>query len=533
METKMQIESKILALSNDIADYPPTNLTMHEWQALIVLSSAVNSRERPILGIDDVKEIAKERGLTTKVQQNQLLNELINEQNRYEMTYDEFFEHYDGETPITRKTKKDILTAMETLGGKTVVTANDAEMFASFNWFSAIINDKKNKTIQYFLGQVSKALLMGLDKNFLQIMARLSIKEAKKYDIPIFLHMKSRLHNKKDSFSWTEELPDFQHRFGHDKVASYSSWKDYYRRVLLPAEAYGLKSGDVAYKFEGKAMKGRKVTHIKSTVWRIGNIHALNSRGGTQETLFAEERKKRWAGFEEKMTVQQMRGYEYLKTLDVNYGFLLDECMNHSCLRHEVVIGYEDLFLRLLWSRFNTYTKAQKKGGAFVTWWRRGRLTEGDHYWATIEAMTKRKLKISDEEKAARYESATMSWSAYNELQKATKDAPVEEAPAKKIVTKEKKKKKGDFVGVGDVLVKKAKKDVPSFDYATFKTKYPTEYRQIEEGIFEQVATMYGTAKSGSGDVDMTKAMDIEKQVKQMLPQRCETWYGKNVLNKL
>ena len=44
MDTKMQIENKILALSNDIAEYPPTNLSMHEWQALIVLSSAVNSR---------------------------------------------------------------------------------------------------------------------------------------------------------------------------------------------------------------------------------------------------------------------------------------------------------------------------------------------------------------------------------------------------------------------------------------------------------------------------------------------------------
>lgn len=532
METKMQIENKILALSNDIAEYPPTNLSMHEWQALIVLSSAVNSRERPILGIDDVKEIAKERGLTTKVQQNQLLNELITEQNRYEMTYDEFFEYYDGETPLTRKTKKDILTAMETLGGKTMITANNDEVFASFNWFSAIINDKKNKTIQYFLGQVSKALLMGLDKNFLQIMARLSIKEAKKYDIPIFLHMKSRLHHKKDSFSWTEALPDFQHRFGHDKVASYSSWKDYYRRVLVPAETYGLKSGDVGYKFEGKAMKGRKVTHIKCTVWRIGNIHALNSGGRGQETLFEDERKKRWADFKENMTVQQMRGYEYLKTLDVNHGFLLDECLPHTCLKHEVVIGYEDIFLRLLWGRFNTYTKASKKGGAFVTWWRRGRLTEGDHYWATIEAMSAKKIKITDDEKAARHESSTMSWSAYNELQKATKDAPVEETPVKKIVTEEKKKKKGDFTGVGDILVKKAGKDVPPFDYPTFKTEYPTEHKQIENSIFEQVAAMYGTGKSGSGDVDLTKMMEIEKQVQQMLPQRCEAWYGENESRK-
>jgi len=376
MQEKIPIENRLLTLSNDIAEYPPTNLCMHEWQALIVLSSVVNSRERPILGIDDITEIGRSRGLKTKREYNELLNELVNEQNRYEMTYDEFFEYYDGDTPLSRKTKKDILDAMESMSGKAVVTANNDKVFASFSWFDWIINDKKNKIIQYSLGAVSKTLLMGLDRNFLQIMARLSIKEARKYDIPIFVHMKSKLHNKKDSYSWTESLPEFQRRFGHDKIPSYVAWKDYYRRILSSAESYSLKSGDIAFRFEGKATKGRKVTHIHCKVWRIGNIHIPQIRGAGQQNLFTDARKKRWKEIEENLTVQQFKGYEFLKSQDINFAFLLEHCLPHKCLKQELIKGYEDIFLRLLWKRFSTYTKARKKGGAFVTWWRRGGLEQ-------------------------------------------------------------------------------------------------------------------------------------------------------------
>lgn len=530
MNSKMPKENKILALSNDIAEYPPTNLSTHEWQALIVLSSVVNSRERPILGIDDVQEIARERGLTTKAEQNQLLNELIGRQNRYEMTYDEFFGYYDGEMPLNRKTKRDILKAMESLSGKNIVTANTETLYASFNWFGGIIINKKDKVIKYSLGQVSKALLMGLKKKFLQMMVRLSVNEAKKYDIPIFIHMKSKLHNKRNSFSWTEPLPKFQKRFGHDKIRSYSNWKDYYRRVLSPAEAYSLKSGDAAFKFEGKVTKGRKVTHILCKVWRIGNIHALDNRIGEGKPLFIQDRKSRWATIEQDMTVQQHRGYEFLKSQEINYGFLLDECMLHDCLKHELIIGYEDLFLKLLWKRFSTYTKAKKKGGAFVTWWRRGLLTKGDHYWATVEALSNKKKAITQLEMDARKEAATMNKSAYNEWRKATKNEPITETSTKKRFTGEKKKTNIALQSIGDFLPSTEKIKTPSFDYTAFKTTYPEEHQTIENDIFKRLEVLYHTKKEGSSDINKVKEM--KKKVLEMLPDYCENWYREHIIKR-
>lgn len=539
MKKLMPIENQLLALSNDIAEYPPMNLSMHEWQALIVLSSVVNSKERPILGIDDIQEIARERGLTTKREQNQLLNELIAKQNRYELTYDEFFSHYKGDTPMTRKTKHDILKAMESISGKTVVTANTEKMYASFSWFDHIINDKENKKIRYSLGQVSKALLMGLERNFLQMMARLSIKEAKKYDIPIFVHMKSKLHNKKDAFSWTEPLPQFQQRFGHDQIASYSAWKDYHRRILSSAEAYSLKSDDIGYKFEGKATKGRKITHIYCKVWRIGNIHTSKYKMGGQEKALADKRRAGWEETKKQLTEYQYQGFEFLKSKSINHSFLLEECLLHSCMKHQVVKGYEDVFFRYLWQRFSTYTKAQQKGGAFVTWWRRGKLTEGDHYWATIDTLSTFKKNLSSDEFDQRAIMATMNRAEWKATLKAD--------PSKSVISKKKvnisrvgeKQSKGDFQGVGEFITtatqgmknpKAQKKEKQPFNYITFKNQYPKEHQKISTDLFRQMDALYGSKKEGGVDMDMGKVRKIEKQVQNMLPSRCDEWYKKNIL---
>ena len=526
MKEKMQIENNILALSNDIAAYPPTNLSMHEWQALIVLSSVINSKERPILGIDDIQEIAKQRGLETKEEQNQLLNDLVTAQNRYEMTHEEFFSHYDGDAPLTRKTKHDLLKAMEGLSTKSIVTANDDDLFASFSWFDGIINDKKNKLIKYFLGQVSKRLLMGLDKNFLQMMARISVNEAKKYDIPIFLHLKSRLHHKQKSFSFREPLDVWKRRFGHDQIPSYKAWKDYERRILTPAEKYSLKSGDIGYSFKGISMKGRKVTHISCTIWRIGNIHLGRLKTGKKDEELLNDRRKGWEEVQQSMTLEQCKGYDFLKSKEINHAFLLEECLVHKCLKHEVIRGYEDIFLRLLWQRFSLATKATKKAGAFVTWWRRGKLTEADHYWATLDKLSKKKAKIEQKERDERKRSATMPKADYL--------AEQAEEQANPPISVEKKgtdkKKKEGFTAIKVSMPKTTMKNAAAFDYDVFKVEYKEAYQKIENSIFEQMVALYGTTKTTGADIDPTKMREVEKKVQEILPQRCEIWYKENIL---
>ena len=364
---------------------------------------------------------------------------------------------------------------------------------------------------------------MGLDKNFLQMMARLSLKEAKKYDIPIFLHMKSRLHNKKDAYAWTEPLPDFKIRFGHDKIRSYTAWKDYYRRVLSSAEVYASKSADIAFKFEGKTTKGRKITHIHCKVWRIGNIHLQNAQTG-ERTVLLSDKKRNWKVIENSLTVQQYRGYSFLKSLEVNYVFLLEECLQHKSLKQEVIKGYEDLFLRLLWKRFSTYTKASKKGGAFVTWWRRGRLTEGDHYWATIEVLSQKKKTISIAESDERNLMTTMSRTAYLELEKTKESQKNIQQAAPKVTTKSNK----IINRVGEVLSKGSSQKNPAFDFKSFKIDYPKAYQDIEADLSERMRSLFENQKGGT----TAFKKEMTQQVEKMLPQHCKAWYNKHILGK-
>lgn len=525
-KVEMKPNSKLLALSNDIAEYPPTNLTMHEWQTLIVLSSMVNSKERPIIGIDDIKEIAKERGLTTRQQQSNLLNDLVDAQRRYELSYEDFFSFYEGETPLTRQTKKDLIKAMQSLGSKTIITANSDERYTSFNWFAAIDIDKKNKYIKYVLSSVSQRLLMGLNKNFLQMMAKISINEAKKYDYPIFIYMKSKLHNKRDAYANKEELLPFKIRFGHDKIPSYTAWKDYHRRILKPAEDFAAKSGDIAYKFTGITTKGRKITHIGYKIWRIGNIHVPQLKGGEDAK---KQRRNKWETIEASLTVQQLRGFNYLKGYDINHAFLLEECMKHKCMLHPVVVGYEDMFLKTLWSRFSTYTKASKKAGAFVSWWRTRKLTEGDHYYAVIDVLSQNKMSISQKEKDDRNRAAQSSKADYVEQRRKQKEES-KPSVAKKVVTAKKKNKTESFNSIENILPSTKAGIVAKFDFKSFKKDYLNEFKKIEQEIFDRTVIIYGVAKESRGGVDLKKMKEVEKQVQKMLPEHCELWYKEHVL---
>ncbi|MEM1135015.1 MAG: replication initiation protein [Bacteroidota bacterium] len=522
----MNIDSQILVLSNDIAEFPPVNLSMHEWQVLIPLSAQANSRKEP-LGIEDIKRIAEERGISTKEGEQRLMDEMSLKSRTYTMTFETFFSYYKGDSPLSRKTKHDLLYAMQSLHEKPVITANTNEMYASFSWFDAIVIDKKKRVIQYRIGQLSQYFLQGLKKNFLQVMAQMTVKEAKKHDWPIFIHMKSKIHSKKSAFSNIEPLQDFKNRFGHDALKSYNNWKDYYRRVLKPAEEYSQRSGDIAYKFEGIARRGRKVTHIKYSIWRTGNIHKPDEE--RQQDLFAKERRKKWGEAEAKMNEATFRAYEFLKAHGINKAFLLEECLFHSCTRHEAVVGFEDMFFQVLWKRFRRYSKASQPAGAFVVWWRRGKLTEGDHYWAAIEILSKDKKNLQQQEIDSRKSMATMTRQEYKEF--VTRNKNSEEKLAQPPIELSSDKTKG-FSSIGKILPKSRHTKKPdSFDIQVFKDEYGAEYKRIESELFHKLDELYSTARKGSADIDMRQMRKIEKQVQQMLPQHCEVWYNENILN--
>lgn len=508
------IQKRLLTVSNTIAKNPPTGLKKYDWQALVILSTVIDEKEKPIFGIDDIQQIIEKQGIKDKAEQHRFLEDFMLQQDTFVLSFEEFFSYYNEQDGLNRTVKKDILKAVEGLHNRRLYTNNKDDVFRGITWFDTVEVNYKEKYIMFILGRIAKRLLMGLDKNFLQMMATSVTEFSGKHSTPIFMYMKSKIHKGTDAFSWTETLPEFQHRFGHDQVASYTKdFNSYYKRVLQIAEKDSLNSGDIAFKFQGKAERGRKISHIHCKVWRTGNIHLPYAKGGEQKALFDAERRKRWAGIEEKMTTKQQVAYEFLKSVEINFGFLLDEVFTHPCTKQEVIIGYEDVFFRMLWNRFLTYTKASKKAGAFVSWWRKGRLTEGNHYWATIETLSKHKNKVPSKEADIRAEMARYSHGNYKQkmLDKATNaksnksSAPKVEVPqiAKTIPTKR-----------------------TTFDIQKFQIQFPEVYEQIKEDLSEQLRQIY-LGSVNKSDLTVAQNREIAQKVEQMLPHRCLVWEQK------
>ena len=538
-----ETQRNLLTISNEIAEYPPLNLKKSEYQVLLILSSFINSTEKPILGIDDVKELIEERGITDKEEQMQFMQQLMLQQDTYNLKLSDFFQYFEDKRDLDRKMRHYIMEAVQSLDNRKIQTSHPGR-YSSITWFEAVDIDTITGRLTFVLGRLAKQILMGLDRNFLQMMAESTVSFSGNSSIPIFLYMKSKLHKGQDKYHGTEELESFQARFGHHEVKTYSRFYDYYRRVLKVAEEDSLKSEDISFTFNGLSKgKGKKVTDLEYHIWRIGNIYTQTGFSGKkmlpEEKKAKEIRKNKIA----QLTLPQLRAFEFLKEKDVNYVFLLEEAFPHTAFRIEAVLGYEDIFARLLWKRLASRTKAKKPAGAFVSWWRNGRLTDGDHYWAVIERLNQYK-KEKPEERDARREMASMPHAEYQKLQKERQDrgeapqqppAPEEkqaasrqpEAPrssAPKPTTTSGNRLKGAH-RFGDLVGKFHAKPEPKvpFKFEQFQQQFPEKHQEIEADIRKRMQAAYNM-KDGA-EVSIPDEQ-MERLIRNSVEQHCEKWYN-------
>lgn len=534
-----EMQRNLLTISNEIAEYPPLDLNKSEYQVLLILSSFINSKERPIYGIDDVKDLIEERGITDKEEQMHFLQQLMLDQDTYTLKLSDFFQYYEEKRDLDRKMRQYIIEAVKSLDNRKIQTSHPGR-YSSITWFEAVHIDSITGRLTFVLGRLAKQVLMGLDKNFLQMMAESTVTFSGNNSIPIFLYMKSKLHKGQQEYHGVEKLEAFQARFGHDEVKTYKRFYDYYRRVLEVAEKDSLKSQDIAFNFNGLSKgRGKKVTHLEYHIRRVGNIFTQLEFSG-QKMLNEENKTKKKESIKDQLTLPQFRAFEWLKEKDVNYVFILEEAFPHTAFRREPIIGYEDIFSRLLWQRFSSRTKAQKPAGAFVTWWRNGRLTDGDHYWAVVERLNQYK-KDKPEERDARREMASMPYAEYQQLMKdrqkegeAPQQPPAqEEKPAspKADIQQPATRSNGNRLKgaqrLGDLAGKfraKPEPEVP-FDFEQFQQQFPEKYQEIEADIRQRMQAAYNM-KDGE-EVSIAKEQ-MERLIRNSVEQHCEKWYNEN-----
>jgi len=456
VKVKKQDIQRIVAISNQVAEYPPLELTKLQYQALLILVSCIDSTQKPIQGIEDLQEGIKKMKLTTKADQMRYLEDHLTRQNTYRIPYKEYVRYFSsGKTPRGGVIKR-AMDAAISLNNRPI-RFNNPDYEGSFTWFQAVMHDKNTDELVFVITSFAKPFLLGLQKNFLQMLAESTMEFDGKYSVPIFLYMKSKLHAGQSEFHGKESLDTFRSRFGLENIKTYDRYFELQRRILDVAEKDSLKSNDIRFTFEGKSKSGsKKVTDLHFHIYRIKEGLRLGDPNANRAPSARHQMKVAV------LTKPQYKAYEFLAEKGVNKTFIIDKILSHPKVKYEPIQGFEDIFMTQLWHFFLKRTKAQIKPAAFVQWWKNGRLTREETHAAVMEQTIKRMKEMTDREVEFRRFSNKMTRADYESytdklrVEIAQKDKSQERKPLRKQKT-----------GI--------------FKMADFRRDYPDVYSRIVE----------------------------------------------------
>lgn len=504
---------RIVTLSNQVAEYPPLDLTKLQYQALLILVSCIDSTEKPIYSIDDIVEDIKAKGITDTHEQMLYLEELILRQNTYRIPYKDYLRYFTGgETPQGSVVQR-ALEAVLSLNNK-AFKFNNPDYEGSFVWFQAVAVDKKSNDLVFVITSFAKPLLMGLRRDFLQMLAESTIDFDGKYSVPIFLYMKSKLFDGRNEFHGSESLDTFKRRFGLDGIKTYDRFFDFQRRILEVAEKDSARSGDVKFVFTGVPEPGsKKVVELQYSIYRIGNIkkrlpqgtaaklqdseneaqnHKIIGNEITKERnndIIDDSHRSKVAA----LTASQRRAYQFLAEQGVNKAFVIDKILVHPNFKHEILLDREDEYLEIIWHWFVKRTKSDEKAGAFVSWWKNGRLTRTEVHWQAVESLNRR-VKISEKKQTV----APQVQSLFSEKE-------LNDEKTKSLINEIRNPKINRRLGQNI-----------NFNIETFKTEHAAAYQRIARE--REIAFS-----------EFKDAPNFQQLVERSIISHCESWFINNV----
>ncbi len=499
MKPTMAELQRIVTLSNDLAKNPPTQLKKVEYQALLILVSCIDSMEKPVFSLDDIKQEIDDLGITDPNEQMRYLELFITKQNTFRIPFKEYAKYFsDGKTARGGVAKR-ALDAALSLNNRDLAFSNE-ETEGRMKWFQAVYRDKKTDELVFVITSLIKPFLMGLQKDFLQMLAASTMDFDGKHSIPIFLYMKSKLYVGTDEMRGKETVKEFRQRFGLSTIKTYDRFYELERRVLKVASEDSMKSGDIGFTFEGRATKTgtKKITEIHYHIFRIGGALAAAKRN-----LFGSGTHKEKLS---KLTRSQKQAYDALADYDVNKAFIIDKMFSHPKMQYEPLIGYEDIYFDLVWNFFLKKTKSTNKAAAFVTWWKRGRLTEDSLHAKMIEAVQHKKKLFPPGVLENRESAKNMTVAEFREFIRGKRQV--------------KKKKEPLSISTPEQQMSRVGKKV--FSFSEFKKNYKEIYKKIAKERESAFLKDYA---------DFKEQTQLKTMLQESIKSHCEQWWKKNQMS--
>lgn len=275
----------------------------------------------------------------------------------------------------------------------------------------------------------------------------------------------------------------------------YSKFYEFKRWVLIPSQREIEKYTDIKFEFKPAKKEGKKIISLKFIIsenephFKPETLQLLSKIDPKAGEALKKNKVQTTFSFQKEEGVSNSRAnaLDFLVAKGVNKTFVKEQIFTHPKINYEPLKGYEDIYFKVLWKFFQDKTNSNKPAGAFVTWWKKGTLTEDNLHARMMEYVIKRKKTMTEKERNLR-EDAKNGFDG------------------------------GDDLTISDIDLKGVF-NIGQFDIEKFKADYPDTYQKILQGINSNYEN---TFKSLNQEFDPNK---YRKAIEDKVYHDCLEWY--------
>ncbi len=320
----------------------------------------------------------------------------------YSMSYSEIERiiNFDGKRRIANRSE--VFRLMDKLNDMPIIYEHGSVVGKSV-WFQYMEHNKDTDEFTFSLSEKLRGYLLQLREHFtkynLKNIIYLSSNAIRLYEVL------KRHQFKGECLLKVEEIKFF---LGLDK--QYDKYYDFKRYVIQSAKKEIEKYTDISFDYEPAVKVGKRVVSLRFKI--KNNIPTETLPEGILEQI--EDKWNPGGNLESSLPRARFIAYQMLVQKGVGEKFVLQDLFPHKKFNYSPLIGYEDLYVKRLWKHFLSKTKSNNKPATFVSWWRKGYLTEDQVHSKLLEEVVELKKMMSVNERDNREQAKEMTAEEYN-----------------------------------------------------------------------------------------------------------------------
>lgn len=444
---------------------------------------------------------------------------------KYQMHYSDVARilNFDGRRRIANKS--DVFKLMRNLNNNPIQFTDGDEDVQSV-WITELRSNRKTGVLTFTFPESLNDYLLQLRQHFTQYnihnIVYLNGHSTRMYEILKRYEFKKQVTLTVDKLKFFLGIPN-----------KYAEFYEFKRRVLIPAQEELLKYTDLKFTYKPVDKEGKKVISLLFIISKnvpeeqpealklLDEINPVKGREGAKGEKIQAKRPKKYAH----LTYAQQKAFHFLDEKGINKTFIVNHILEHHNLKYEVVKGFEDIYIKLVWTFFLDKTRSKNLAGTFVNWWKNERLTDNNLHAKHCELIIQHQKKLRPEELDNRNLAKTMYADDFLKALENQKNLPKNDILEQRTKANKNKKATPSLFDLVNNTTEKIVDTQKKFSLEAFKHHHKKQY-QI---FLDKVIIDYKTTIESTGQTfNFNKyAKAIEERVKVL----CETWWKQNLKN--